>query len=704
MINLPKLDDQNYNEIVEAAKRRIPVIFPEWTDFNEHDPGITIIELFAWLKEMQQYTIDRIPDSAREAMLLLAGTEPRRAAPSEVSLVFAGEVPEKLPAGSVAFSADGTEFTLTEPFSRQPFSVGKVFMRSADGYVDVTGISSEAGTVFYPFGADLDCTGRYLYISVDSPLNRLTFDIVTEDRCAVPRNPYCGTDGAPRDIVWEYSTQNGFRKCASVRDETHALSFTGSVTLDTGSDFAECGDEVSHKGLWLRARVEYSGCEDMPLISGIYTNTVKFTQKRRESAFVDILTKDGHIELDDVLALSGERLLMLRDSHGWFDIPESDFEIAGGTLRCDISRYSEILSDDGEPNVRVIFCTDDFNNRISLSSNGLSCQEFAFDPDGAVLTEELKIMVMDRSDSEFPRWNEYSFVDNIELAGPYDRVFTYDEKRRIIAFGDNENGEVPPIGSDNILIVSCSLTKGALGNLSAGNLKTVRTARDEYAVRQYSACAGGRDREEFEAALRRFRYELSDCRRAVSADDYRRLAMNTPGLRVADVRAIPFFDPDDQYAPPDKLRGVMTLAVLPYSRSGYPMPDARFLAAVKEHMEQCRLLTVELKTCAPLYVRVNISAEIVCGTGEVSQVRSSAEKLIRGKFSVYSNYGRSRFGESVRETDLIAALCSVEGVLTVKYIRISADRPECRRTAYGIQIPPHAIACCGTVELMTAER
>lgn len=52
MISLPKLDDQNYAEIVEAAKRRIPVIFPEWTDFNEHDPGITVIELFAWLKEM----------------------------------------------------------------------------------------------------------------------------------------------------------------------------------------------------------------------------------------------------------------------------------------------------------------------------------------------------------------------------------------------------------------------------------------------------------------------------------------------------------------------------------------------------------------------------------------------------------------------------------------------------------------------------
>ena len=68
MINLPNLDDQKYTDIVEAAKRRIPVIFPEWTDMNEHDPGITLIELFAWLKEMQQYTLNRIPDRTREAL------------------------------------------------------------------------------------------------------------------------------------------------------------------------------------------------------------------------------------------------------------------------------------------------------------------------------------------------------------------------------------------------------------------------------------------------------------------------------------------------------------------------------------------------------------------------------------------------------------------------------------------------------------
>ena len=60
MIRLPNLDDQTYDDIVEAARRRVMQYFPEWTNFNPSDPGLTIIELFAWLKEMQQYHLNRI--------------------------------------------------------------------------------------------------------------------------------------------------------------------------------------------------------------------------------------------------------------------------------------------------------------------------------------------------------------------------------------------------------------------------------------------------------------------------------------------------------------------------------------------------------------------------------------------------------------------------------------------------------------------
>ena len=47
-------------------------------------------------------------------------------------------------------------------------------------------------------------------------------------------------------------------------------------------------------------------------------------------------------------------------------------------------------------------------------------------------------------------------------------------------------------------------------------------------------------------------------------------------------------------------------------------------------------------------------------------------------------------------------LCSVDGVLAVKRLRMSIDRPDCKKTSAGISIPPHAIACCGKVELISS--
>ena len=62
MLPLPNLDDQQFADILDDSIRMIPRISPKWTDINFHDPGVTFIELFAWLKEMQQYYMNQITD------------------------------------------------------------------------------------------------------------------------------------------------------------------------------------------------------------------------------------------------------------------------------------------------------------------------------------------------------------------------------------------------------------------------------------------------------------------------------------------------------------------------------------------------------------------------------------------------------------------------------------------------------------------
>ena len=61
-LNLPNLDDRQYEDLVDEARAMIPGLAPEWTDHNPSDPGITLIELFAYLTEMLIFRLNRITD------------------------------------------------------------------------------------------------------------------------------------------------------------------------------------------------------------------------------------------------------------------------------------------------------------------------------------------------------------------------------------------------------------------------------------------------------------------------------------------------------------------------------------------------------------------------------------------------------------------------------------------------------------------
>lgn len=75
-LQLPNLDDRTYDGLVEEARALIPVFAPEWTNHNESDPGITLVEMFAYLSEMLIYRANRVTDANRLAFLtLLKGSD-----------------------------------------------------------------------------------------------------------------------------------------------------------------------------------------------------------------------------------------------------------------------------------------------------------------------------------------------------------------------------------------------------------------------------------------------------------------------------------------------------------------------------------------------------------------------------------------------------------------------------------------------------
>ena len=70
---VPNLDDRHFQDLVDEAKRRIPRYSPQWTDHNVSDPGITLVELFAWLTEQYLFRLNQVPDKNFITFLDLIG-------------------------------------------------------------------------------------------------------------------------------------------------------------------------------------------------------------------------------------------------------------------------------------------------------------------------------------------------------------------------------------------------------------------------------------------------------------------------------------------------------------------------------------------------------------------------------------------------------------------------------------------------------
>lgn len=88
MPELENLDDVSFSELMKKSVSEIPQLCPEWTDFNNHDPGITFLEMLMWLTEMQRYYLSQITESHLESYLRLIGTTVRTAEPAVILAKF----------------------------------------------------------------------------------------------------------------------------------------------------------------------------------------------------------------------------------------------------------------------------------------------------------------------------------------------------------------------------------------------------------------------------------------------------------------------------------------------------------------------------------------------------------------------------------------------------------------------------------------
>ena len=69
----PNLDDRRFDDLMAEALMRIRAGCPEWTDLGPSDPGIALLEAFAYLTEILLYRVNRIPEKATIEFLKLMG-------------------------------------------------------------------------------------------------------------------------------------------------------------------------------------------------------------------------------------------------------------------------------------------------------------------------------------------------------------------------------------------------------------------------------------------------------------------------------------------------------------------------------------------------------------------------------------------------------------------------------------------------------
>jgi predicted phage baseplate assembly protein len=270
---LPSLDRRTFAELVAEGRALIPRFAPGWTDHNVHDPGITFLELFAYLVEMDIYRLDRISESARRAFLRLLGIElcPAQLAVTEVIFSSTATATVSLPAGSQVRGA--TTFQTNHVLNVSPAKLTAAFTGHTSPTTDLTDANVPDGRRYQPFGA-VPQPGTALFLGFDEPFAAWPVEISlyvwtgsAGDR-EVRNRLIAEWDAARAEVKekcvphwslhysartrWEYRvTGGGWAALEGVTDETRALTLSGPVRFSAPPDQEPEDGRFGSDACWL---------------------------------------------------------------------------------------------------------------------------------------------------------------------------------------------------------------------------------------------------------------------------------------------------------------------------------------------------------------------------------------------------------------------------------------------------------------------
>ncbi|WP_213450302.1 putative baseplate assembly protein [Rhizomonospora bruguierae] len=253
----PNLDDRRFQDLVDDAKRLVQRRCPEWTDHNVSDPGVTLIEAFAFMVDQLLYRLNRVPDRNYLKFLDLIGLRPFPPTAATVDVTFWLSAPREqavpVPAGTqvATVRTEGEEpvtFATTEDIAIVPTRMSRV-LTQPNGEEPADRTDDLTGEQWVPCFAERPVPGDAVLFGLNDPAPgcavMLRLDCVVAGRGVDPRDP---------PLVWEAWTDSGWRACAVERDTTGALNRAGEVVLHLPPGHAASVIARRRAG-WLRCRL-----------------------------------------------------------------------------------------------------------------------------------------------------------------------------------------------------------------------------------------------------------------------------------------------------------------------------------------------------------------------------------------------------------------------------------------------------------------
>ncbi|MDZ4763511.1 MAG: putative baseplate assembly protein [Chloroflexota bacterium] len=644
-LETPRLDDRTFNDLVDEARARIPLYAPEWTDHNMSDPGITLIELFAWMTDIVLYRLNRVPDKHFVKFMELIGIRLEEAEPARTSLTFWLSAPQLtplvIPNGTQAATArtendTAIVFTTDGELTIQIPQLGSV----------MTAVGEDDKRAFNRFDAESVRTGFETIVAFNSnpPANNDAFLLGFENDLSnhligveleVDTAEGAGIDPTHPPYVWEVLTTDLSQTWTRVfveEDTTLGLNISGIIKMHLPPLRRAIRNDLNF--FWLRCRLD--------------SMTV-----------------------------------------------ESRYNISPRLKRVTISSWGGTVN---ATNVDVV------TNEVIGRSDGSPGQTFLLAHSPLIARSSSEFLLVRRDDGREERWQE---VTDFSSSMPNDRHYTIDSDTGELRLGPAlpmRDGQVRRYGAlapknAMLLMMRYRYGGGLSGNVAINTINELKSSMPYISrVTNRFPARGGMDTESLESAKTRVPHFMRSLGRAVTAADFEYLAKEAAPGRIGRVYCL---------QPPLTNRGEIKVLLIPQipRLSGFIAPESLEVAAdlretVQSYLDDRRLLATQLEITQPTYQWVESETRIsVSATLEIEKVRAAVEKRLFEFVNPLTGGvdGQGwKFGRDLFVSDLTAVLLSVPGVnfvRSVKLFPVNYDKRQFTRGAetQEIRLPPQGV-------------